>query len=127
MLIEESGCEPKVVEIGDDLDSWYKALDCNLVQTVYRSIGGKEFCLICDEEGLFAERLPVAITLDGDKIIEMLVGSILIAGLPDAEGNNTDLSDEDVKHILKTSNYRTLMLQRHDIPYLRRMLQIKVA
>ena len=96
---ETNTAEPRTVE--DSLSSFYKLLHCSSIEIVARRIGsGREarvFNVICDEEGaLIEDPLISAIDDYGDV---MLVGSLLIVGLADDEGELTDLTDADIKHI----------------------------
>lgn len=98
--------EPRTVE--DSLSSFYKLLHCSSIEIVTRRIGAarrtgaygrayKQFSIICDEEGaLIEDPLISAIDDFGDP---MLVGALLIVGLPDDEDELTDLTDADIKHI----------------------------
>lgn len=103
--------EPRTVE--DSLDTFYQLLHCRVIDIVTRRIGfgrgSRVFDIICDEEGaLIEDPLISAIDDFGDA---MLVGSLLIVGLADDEGELTDLTDADIKHIRK--HVMPLSTRRH--------------
>jgi len=128
VLIDEQQVAPKVVDIEPSLTNYYKYLGCDLIQIIYRKIGGKEYLIICDEEGLLRNRYPVAITFEDGEILETLVGSILIGALSDEEGNKQELTDNDITNLICAENYRTFILQREgENPYRRRLLLTNVA
>lgn len=99
--------------VEDELHELYKLVECDTIDIIKRCIGGKLYALIIDDNGKICEEekmvsaltvcddtLPPAIFNTGENdILEILVGNILIAGLPDDEGELTPLTDEDVKNI----------------------------
>lgn len=108
---ETDTAEPRTVE--DSLDTFYQLLHCRVIDIVTRRIGfgrgSRVFDIICDEEGaLIEDPLISAIDDYGDA---MLVGSLLIVGLADDEGELTDLTDADIKHIRK--HVMPLSTRRH--------------
>lgn len=90
-----------VVNIPNDLQAFYKALGCRWIDITQRSIGvyhRKTFEIICDDEALFKE--PQKISAIDSLGQPQLVGSILITGRADEDGNLTSLSEYDVYYIL---------------------------
>lgn len=85
------------VEITAALDTYYELLHCNIIDIVTRKIGGKYYDIICDDEGLF--NADPRISAIDPNWSAMLVGALLVIGLPDDEGNETSLSEDDVAHI----------------------------
>lgn len=85
-----------VEDIEDTLDNWYEKLYCNTIDIVVRNIGGKDFDIICDDEGLLK---PNSVSMIGKNMKPMLVGSIGICN--SEEGELKPLSDEDVSLILE--------------------------
>lgn len=79
------------------LEDYYKSIGCRTIDIANRSIAGKRYDIICDDEGLFVED-PKISAIDGLGQ-PMLVGNLIIAGEADADGNLTDLSDADIEHI----------------------------
>jgi len=88
----------KAVDIVPELDTYYDMLHCRTIDIVNRGFGQKgktRFDIICDDEGLFADDPRIsAIDALGKP---MLVGSLLVVGEPDDDGNETSLTDEDVR------------------------------
>ena len=102
VLLDVENNEAKVVEFEPTLENYYSMLHCNMIEYASRHIGPKrgcrEFDIVCDEEGTFKDEPKIsAIDNIGNP---MLVGSIMIVGSPDAEGNETSLSDDDCKFII---------------------------
>lgn len=52
-LVNEDKAE--MVEIEEKLQSYYDVLNCDYIDVAVREIDGKEFDIICDDEGLFKE------------------------------------------------------------------------
>lgn len=102
---ETNTAEPRTIE--DSLTSFYQLLHCSSIEIVTRRIGAartgphgrgyRRYSIICDEEGALLEDPKISAINDYGDV--MLVGSLLIVGLPDDEGELTDLMDEDIKHI----------------------------
>ncbi len=99
LLIDVSGKYGRICEkeIADDevLENFYDALDCSTIDITQRSIGGRVFDIVCDDEGLLKDNAkPTAIRQDG-KI--MLVGNLFICN--HYKENLASLSKEDCKFI----------------------------
>ena len=97
---------PKVMDIEDELDVFYELIGCRCVDIVERKIGDKYFDVICDDEGALKEDGVVsAVDLQFHR---MLFGNLIVSK-SDNEGNLIDLSEEDIKQILRhTKTYFTL-------------------
>ena len=97
---------PKVMDIEDKLDTFYELIGCRCIDIVQRKIGHKYFDVICDDEGLFKD-VTVVSAVD-TQFRKMLVGNLIVSK-SDNEGNLIDLSEEDIKQILRhTKTYFTL-------------------
>ena len=102
ILIDVSGergrvCELEIEEGDDSLEPFYKALNCSTIDITQRSIGGRVFDIVCDDEGLLVENpRPSAVRQDG-KI--MLVGNLFICN--HYKEHLASLSKEDCKFILQ--------------------------
>lgn len=97
-LIDVINKQVKLV-FADDLGEFYEYIQCRCIDIVRRKIGGREFEIIVDDEGLLVDN-PIVSALD--KSLEaMLVGNLLIAGSEVIEGELTGLKDEDIEHIRK--------------------------
>lgn len=98
MLIDTDEMQPGIVETEGGLDEWYRLLKCNLIDIVYRDIGGKYYDIIADDEGLLKGRAKVtALDKKGDI---MLVGNLIICNY-DGEGGEASLTEEDIERIKK--------------------------
>lgn len=101
VLVDVWNEKVQAVEIEDNLDSFYKILDCSCIDIVRRRIGGrykKSFEIVCDDEGLSRE--PQKISAIDNLGAAQLVGNIFIIGVSDADGNLTSLTEYDVSYIL---------------------------
>ena len=97
---------PKILDIEDELGVFYELINCRCIDIVQRKIGNKYFDVICDDEGLCKDN-PVVSAVD-TQFRTMLVGNLIVSNSDD-EGNLIDLSDEDIKQILRhTKTYFTL-------------------
>ena len=88
----------RVVEIEDSLETYYNLLNCDCIDIVVRTIGRKEFDIVCDDEGLF-KQFPRVSAVDKD-CQPMLVGNLLFLH-HNEEGEMTGLSEDDVEHLIK--------------------------
>lgn len=100
------------VEFEAGLDNYYRLLDCDCIDIVTRTVDGREFDIICDDEALLKDSpVPSAIGKHGQAV---LFGNLLIVH-HDEEGNTVGLSDDDVKALTAaTSIYLGL---RYWLPY----------
>lgn len=98
LLLDVQNDKVEVVNAGG-LDDYYRLLSVDLVDIVSRKIGGEYYEIICDDEGLLKANPKIsAINNLGEP---MLVGSLLIAGGVDIEGNLEPLEDEDVEYVMQ--------------------------
>ena len=102
----DKGTKPQIKHIEDNIDTFYKLINCDSVEMPQRQINGKYFTIICDEEGaLKSNPIVSACSHKGDA---MLVGNLIITGLPNEYGELTGLSDDDV--LLIMSKFRKTLL-----------------
>lgn len=94
----------------EGLEDYYKLIRCHTIDIVTRKIGRKWYDIICDDEGLLTED-PLISAIDNLGRV-MLVGSLIICGLADDEGELTDLSTNDIKYIKK--RIQKLDTRKHD-------------
>lgn len=112
VLIDVVAGTSSVVEIEKSLESYYKVLNCDCIDITSRTIGGIDFDIICDDEGLCKSDMVIsAVDMHGDPA---LVGNLLIVkfdGLDDV----TSLSDEDAAFVME----HTVMVRsrNHPDPY----------
>ena len=98
MIIKADGSLPKVKDIKKDLNSYYREIGCDVIDIVSRRIGGQDFDIICDDEGLLkSDPVVTAITPDGQAA---LVGTLIIVRF-DGEEDITDLKPGDATLIAK--------------------------
>lgn len=98
----------EVVDVQDDLEVFYEKIDCTTIDIVNRKVGGVYYAIVCDDEGLFTERVMVsAATKAGDPV---LVGNLLIFQNGE-DGELAGLSGEDVGRV-KTNIYLALNNER---------------
>lgn len=98
LLLDTVEKQTKVVD-PKGLDDYYKMIGCRCIDIVRRRIGRKWYEIICDDEGTFVED-PLISAIDNLGRV-MLVGSLIICGLADDEGELTDLTTNDIKYIKK--------------------------
>lgn len=87
----------RTVRVKDDLDEFYRRLDCNTIDMPTRWIGGQEFVIICDDEGLFREDRKVSARNGRDV---MLFGNLLVVKYA-GEGEIRGLTPDEVAHVMR--------------------------
>lgn len=101
------------------LQDFYDDLETDVLDITRLTIGGKTFDVFVDDIGLFRENKVIsAISVDPVKgfikVTPLLVGNLIFAN-HDAEGNTTDLSDDDIqlikKHIQQFEDGKALVLR----------------
>ena len=86
-----------IIQIPDDFREYQRRIGCDCITIVQRSINGKLYELVCDDEALLKSgQYPCAQNQDFD---ELIYGNIVIVGPADRDGNLTSLSQDDVKNI----------------------------
>ena len=91
--------KPEIVDIEDDLKTYYKLIQCDSIDIVTRNIRKIPYSIVCDDEGLFVTS-PKISAID-DNYQPQLVGNLVICGMPDDEGELTGLSEDDILNILR--------------------------
>lgn len=81
----------------EELDDYYKYLECDCFDIAIRKINGVYFDIFCDDIRLFREDPKITAVSPGNA--PMLVGNLIFAN-HDSEGNTTSLSDEDMVQII---------------------------
>lgn len=81
----------------DVLETFYDALQCRVIDIVKRSVGGIEYNIVCDDEGLFDEN-PIVSGVTNNS--ETLVGNLFICN-DGSEGHLASLTDKDFEHVGK--------------------------
>ncbi len=86
----------QIVETGGG-DEWHNLLKCDLIDITTRSIAGREYDLICDDEALLKTGGKVtALSSKGDPV---LVGNVIICNFDEETGEERGLTPEDMEHI----------------------------
>lgn len=98
LLIDVWNSNAQFVEIKDDLDDFYRLLNCDTIDIVQRSIGGMVYEIICDDNGLF--RKPCRMSAMDKRHNQQLVGNLLICKYG-GDGELAGLTDSDCTHLLK--------------------------
>lgn len=98
-LIDAVNQIARSVDAVDELDAHYSLLDCDMIEIHSIRIAGnpKTYDVIMDEEGTFKDDPKIsALDIFGRPLF---VGSLLITGTADEEGELTDLTDDDIDFI----------------------------
>lgn len=114
LLIDTELDKPKVIDIPDELNEYYKHLKCSTIDITMRKVGGRDFDIICDDEGLFTDH-PIITAIYQD-FSPALVGNLIFAH-HNSEGEMTALSDEDVEIIKQNTiiTYNLDAMEAHSI------------
>ena len=110
----------KAVTIDKTLESYYKTLHCDMIEIPTYKFGGKNFDVICDEEGLIKGGQPVISAIDAAGK-PALVGSLLIVNT-----NCRSLSEADIERLDKC--VRQVILQNRQTGALttRQVMQMSI-
>lgn len=111
-LVDVNNGTANEVETNGSLEEYYKLLDCDCIDIVTRKIGGKYFCIVCDDEGLFVEN-PKISAIDSEGA-PLLVGNLLVLNNGD-DGDLHGLNESDIA-ILKKST-RRFSTRKYPVPY----------
>ena len=98
LFLDSVNKETKVVDV-NTLEDYYQLIGCRCIDIVTRKIGRKVYDIICDDEGLLKDDPFISAIDDFGRV--MLVGSLIICGLADSEGELTALTTKDVNYIKK--------------------------
>lgn len=100
VLVDVEKETASVVEIPDELDAFYKILNCDCIDIVVRAIGGrcrKKFNIVCDDEALLKND-PKISAIDNLGNVQ-LCGNLFIVGGPVVDGNLTSLNEYDEAYL----------------------------
>lgn len=81
----------------NELDDYYKVLECDCFCVVSIKIGEKYFDCFADDNGRLI-RGAIPSVVDKETRDVLLVGNVIFANC-DIDGKTTDLSDDDIRHI----------------------------
>lgn len=100
VLVDVEKEEAKVIEINDDLNEFYRVLNCDTIDIVTRRVGKKLVSIICDDEGLFKDE-PKISAIDNRGNV-MLVGNLfIVSGETDGDGDLVSLTNAESKYIME--------------------------
>lgn len=91
---ENNIAEERTIE--KSLGSYYSLLRCDTIDIVSRSIGGKRYDIICDDEALLKADPYVSALDPNDQ--PALVGALFVVKF-DGHDDVTDLDDEDINNV----------------------------
>lgn len=89
---------PEIMDIEDNLETYYNLIQCDTIDIVRMDINGKAYDIVCDDEALFKTDVKAS-ALDDD-YHQQLYGNLIITGCADSEGFLTSLTEEDINHII---------------------------
>lgn len=96
VLIDTIKGTAEVAEIDKDLDTYYKVLNCRCIDIARRTIGGRAFEIICDDEATLVKYpMPSAISPFGSV---MLYGNLFVVGF-DGKDDVESLTDKEIAHV----------------------------
>ena len=84
----------KFIDTDTELETLYKLIDCRCIDIATRTIFGRPFDFVVDDEGLFADKPAIAAISANQK--EYLVGNTLVFGCHGLSEDLEGLNDEDV-------------------------------
>ena len=98
LLLDVYENEVKMVE-ANNLEDYYKYLNCRCIDIVSRKIGDIRVEIVCDDEGLLIDKPKIsAIDISGTP---MLCGNLLVAsGRVTEDGELTELTEDEIKAIM---------------------------
>lgn len=93
----------KVVDVDTNIDTMYDMLHCSTIDIAARRIGGRQFLIVCDDEGRFVSSPKISACDEFGHV--MLVGSLLIFApneqrFRDESSDYRDMTDEEVSCVL---------------------------
>ena len=96
LLLDVQNNDVKVVE-ANGLEDYHKWIGCSTIDIVRRKIGDLTVEIVCDDEGTLVEHPKVSAVDAGGK--PCLYGNLLIAGGKVIDGELTELTEQEIKHI----------------------------
>lgn len=95
-LIDAKKCEHDVIDINDDnfLKEAYRLIGCRCIDITVRTIEGKPFNIVLDDEGLLKPE-PILSAVDGE-FNGMFVGNLIVFEVEDETLDLQSLSEDDV-------------------------------
>ena len=94
---ELQGIFPQVRLIENSLESFYKIIDCDLIDIVEFEVGGKFYDVICDEEFLLKDKPVPTLFINSETV---LCGNLIFTTC-DEDGKTQGLTDADIKILME--------------------------
>ena len=89
---------PEMLDIKDDLGTYYNLIDCRNIDIVRRKIGQQYFNIVCDHEGVLKDRQRIFAIYDLGEIL--FVGNLVICfGEITEDGDLIGLTDDEAEYI----------------------------
>lgn len=89
----------EVKTIKDNLQVLYKEIGCQYIDIPIRKIGGKKYCIVCDESGALVDE-PIYTAICPHNPLASVPGNIIISGPADSMGDLTSLTNADIQNIV---------------------------
>lgn len=111
-IVIEPFAPPRIVEIGNTLEEYYKCLDCDMIEHVVWTIDGVEYDFICDEEALLKDENPHVSIKSKDNSELRLVNKILLCSSNEESGEF--LSIPNIASVLDLVQKKTKLVMFSD-------------
>jgi hypothetical protein len=102
----------EVVEMEDELEEYYRLLECETIDVISRYVGGIHFNFVVDDEGLLNQHKNDVEGFgvdDENRIGEMLYGNILVLGFHDDPHDE----EENYGEIESLCSYEIDVIKKH--------------
>lgn len=100
-MLDTENQTTSVKDIKDELEVFYDFIKCRCIDIPHRTIGGRPFAIICDDEGLFNPApIPATFVANREGVTMDIVGNIIIAK-DGKEGELEGLTPQDIDIIKK--------------------------
>lgn len=96
--IDVESDEVKVIDTKADLKAMYAMCNCDCIDIAVRSIGGKPYNIVVDDEGLLKSNWTIG-ALNHDNEL-MLAGNLVVLGINRRTCDFAGLTDADVENIM---------------------------
>ena len=75
----EAGLKPHVIKIdAENLEAFKTLIGCRTIDIVRRNLGGKKFCVVCDDKALLREDIP-PLSIYSRDLFQRVYGNVIIA------------------------------------------------
>lgn len=98
-LFQDKNTPFEVKEINNTLDDLYKNINCTNIDIAQRLIGGRMYCIICDDEGCYRDGVVYTAVCPENPYAD-IPGHIVVTGPADRNGDLTSITNEDVSNII---------------------------